>query len=169
MGTGYRGVKDIVSEFREQQWSAPRGAVAFKPAPNPALNKPLEGDSNQKRLLKILLEPGRTHAHTRKGERMLVTISGSGCLCVTESQCGYQLLCVCVSVCVPGITTQHFYFNQLLRSGWMYLSLGILHHAAKCTCTADHCRQQRQIMALHSNCVLFVNLEIIYPFDFFPY
>lgn len=117
MGTGYRGVKDIVSEFREQQWSAPRGAVAFKPALNPALNKPLEGDSNQKRLLKILLEPARTHAHTHKGERMLVTISGSGCLCVTESQCGYPLLCVCVSVCVPGITTQHFYFNQLLRSG----------------------------------------------------
>lgn len=48
----------------------PGGVVAFKPAPNPALNKPLEGDSNQKRLLKILLEPahahGLTHAHTHR-------------------------------------------------------------------------------------------------------
>lgn len=68
MGTGYRGVKDIVFEFREVQWSAPRGVVAFKPAPNPALNKPLEGDSNQKRLLKILQEPAHTHRAKDVGE-----------------------------------------------------------------------------------------------------
>lgn len=65
MGTGYRGVKDIAFEFREVQWSSPRGLVAFKPAPNPALNKPLEANSNQKRLLKILLMLAHTHTHTQ--------------------------------------------------------------------------------------------------------
>lgn len=82
MGTGYRGVKDIVFEFREVQWSAPRGVVAFKPAPNPALNKPLEGDSNQKRLLKILHEPAHTQSHTHRAKD-----AGE-----------YQWLCVCMSL-----------------------------------------------------------------------
>lgn len=68
MGTGYRGVKDIAFEFREVQWSSPRGLVAFKPAPNPALNKPLEGDSNQKRLLKILLMLAHTHTATHRAK-----------------------------------------------------------------------------------------------------
>lgn len=56
--------------LNSEKWNgaAPRGLVAFKPAPNPALNKPPEGDSNQKRLLKILLKPSaRAHpqSHTQ--------------------------------------------------------------------------------------------------------
>ncbi len=87
MGTGYRGVKDIVFEFREVQWRAPRGAVAFKPVPNPALNKPLEGDSNQKRLLKILHEPAHIHTQSHRHRAKDVgECSGSGCVCVTLSQ-----------------------------------------------------------------------------------
>lgn len=68
----------------------PRGALAFKPAPNPALNKPLEGNANQKRLLKSLHEPA--HIRTHRVE----DVSDNGCLCV------------------PGLTTQRFYFNQQL-------------------------------------------------------
>lgn len=45
----------------------PQGAVAFKPAPNPALNKPLEGGSNQKGLLKCLREPAHTQRQPRRG------------------------------------------------------------------------------------------------------
>lgn len=54
--------------LNSEKWNgaAPRGLVAFKPAPNPALNKPPEGDSNQKRLLKILLKLAHTHPVTHR-------------------------------------------------------------------------------------------------------
>lgn len=81
MGTGYRGVKDIAFEFREVQWSSPRGLVAFKPAPNPALNKLLEGDSNQKRLLKILLKLAHTPSHTQGKVCWRVSVAVSECVC----------------------------------------------------------------------------------------